>query len=348
LENSSEERSLPASKRKLREARRKGQVAKSTEFITAAHIIVGLLFLYAFYGSVYDRIIRFFDTASTLHARPFNEALLIGLDAFRSLMLYLAVPLVLVVVSIFIVSGFISTFGPVFSAEPLKPDIKRLNPVEGFKKIFSVRNLTDFLKSLLKVVALGVAFVILVYTSIDTLVRLPNCGEACLGPAFFEIIYPIAIVCIIAFLIVGGVDLLIQRALFLREMRMTRTEMKQETKNQDGNPLVRREQRRLRNRAATDGKVFRGLQHATLVIMGEDRAIGIRYVAGQTPIPLVVSLSPEGQLPNPGDIRSQTKAPLVRNPGLATRLAQGHRPGERINRNVFKDVAEILVRQGQV
>ncbi|GGE36003.1 translocation protein in type III secretion system, RhcU [Agaricicola taiwanensis] len=323
-------------------------MAHSTEFITAAHIVIGLLFIYVFWGSVYERMLRFFDAAPTFYLRPFDEGLLMGLDMFRTVLLYMAVPLFLVVVGIFIISGFVSTFGPVFSTEPLKPQFQRLNPAEGFKRIFSLRNLTDFMKSLIKVVALTAAFIILIYTSINTLVRLPVCGEDCLGPVFFDVLLPIAIVGIIAFLIVGGIDLLVQRALFLREMRMTRTEMKQETKNQDGNPLIRREQRRLRNKAAADGKVWRGLQHATVVIMGDERVIGIRYKAGQTPIPVVVSLSPEGALPSPGDIRAQTQAPLVRNPNLARRLAQGHRPGERINRNVFTEVAEILVRQGQV
>lgn len=348
MDNSSEERSLPASKRKLREARKKGQVARSTEFITAAHVIVGLGFLYAFWPRVYERVIVYLDLVATLHARPFNEALIASLGMFRDVMLFVIVPLVVIVVGIFIFSGFVSTFGPVFSAEPLKPDIKRLNPVQGFTRIFSARNFTDFLKSLIKVAAMVAAFIILIYGGIDSLTRLPGCGEQCLGPALMEFVMPIAIVTIIAFLIVGGTDLLVQRALFLREMRMTRTEMKQETKNQDGNPLIKREQRRLRNRALSDGKVWRGLQHATMVIVGEEQAIGIRYVSGQTPIPVVVSISPGGAMPTPTEIRNLTRAPIVRNQSLAGRLAKGHRAGDRITRGVFTDVAEILVRHGQV
>ena len=146
------------------------------------------------------------------------------------------------------------------------------------------------------------------------------------------------------FVVVGIVDLLIQRRLFLHEMRMTRTETTREYKDMEGDPHVRGELRRLRRELAAQ-PVRTGLRHAVVAVMHQDHVVGLRYVPGETPVPFVVCkgrgavgrrmLAEAGRL----------ALPIVGDAALAPALF-GHAVGHPIRRELFDPVARLLYGSG--
>jgi type III secretion protein U len=342
----SEERTLPATARKLREARKKGQVAKSADFIHGVLFLATALYMLVMWPTITERMSDFFAYTSENYTRPFPEMVRQSSSLFFSILLPITLTLGIVTLIAGLFGGMFSTFGTVFSFEPLKPNFDRINPVAGFGRLFSLRVLTEILKGIVKIAILTAAFWFLLRGDFQSMYNVPACGEACPGPVLYEMIYPLVILAMIAYFLIGLADLLIQRALFLREMRMTHSELKQERKNQEGDPQIKRQMKRLRRRAATEPPVRLGLKNATIVLAGGGNVIGVRYVEAKTPIPIIVSVASGGDTASLLEAAETMRIPIFRDAVLAGGLAEKQKPGERLKSQFFGSVANYLVQSG--
>ncbi|SDP44863.1 EscU/YscU/HrcU family type III secretion system export apparatus switch protein [Phyllobacterium sp. OV277] len=289
MTDTSEEKNLPASDKKIDDAREKGQVAHSTDMVSGATLLGGIVFLSSILASLQFRAESMFEEAARFYEQPFADVLYrmtrIAIGGFLTSVL----PILIITIAIIIVTNAAITGGFVFSTDPLKPDFSRISPTTGFKRIFSLKSVVEFLKGIVKISCLGVAFIIVFRSGLEALFQSPSCGGACTQETFWAMVRPLAITTIIAFLIVGAVDVVLQRWLFMREMQMTQSELKRERKDIEGDPAVQRE--RLAERRATSA-VRVGLKHSSLLIISRDRLIiGVRYVAGETPVPVLTCRS---------------------------------------------------------
>ncbi|MGN8019649.1 EscU/YscU/HrcU family type III secretion system export apparatus switch protein [Phyllobacterium sp. 22229] len=295
MTDTSEEKNLPASDKKIDDARQKGQVAHSVDMVSGATLLGGIVFLSSILASLQFRAESLFEEAARFYEQPFADVLHRMTRIAASGFLTSVLPILIITIAIIIVTNAAITGGFVFSTDPLKPDFSRINPATGFKRIFSLKSVVEFIKGIVKIVCLGAAFVIVFWSGLEALFQSPSCGGACTQETFWAMVRPLAITTVLAFLIVGAFDVLLQRWLFLREMRMTRSELKRERKDIEGDPAVQRE--RLAERRATSA-VKIGLKNSSLLIVSRDRlVIGIRYVAGETPVPVLTCRStPENYL----------------------------------------------------
>jgi type III secretion protein U len=247
-----------------------------------------------------------------------------------------------------VVAGVAGTLGPVFSFELVKPKFEHINPTAGLKRIFSVGNVVEFAKSAAKVVTLGTAFLLILRGAVGPLFEIPVCGAQCITTAAMQTAMPFAITAAIAFMAVGVLDLLVQRRLFLRDMRMTRTESKREHKEMEGDPLIRGHLRSLRAQVAAGltGRV--GISRAVIGIMHGSQVVGLRYKAGETPAPLVVCKADgEAGAAMLAELR-QRGIPIVDNAEFATALATKHKVGDMIRQELFPAAAQALHGAGLV
>jgi type III secretion protein U len=289
MSDESESKPHPASERKLREARLKGQVPHSRDFVSAFTLACLSIYLLFALPALADRLVALMTVTPQLADRPFAEASgrVVGL-ALDVLLLTTLPPVVIVVVGV-AVSGVASTFGPVFSFDPVHPDFDRINPAQTMKMLFSSRNVIETVKALVKVAVLAAAFVLIMRGAIGPLFETPVCGEPCLLAATLETVKLLLAAATAAFLVIGVLDLLVQRRLFQQDMRMSHSEQKRETKDQQGDPEIRKERRRLRSpQGAFGGKVRVGIQYATVVLKQGSLVVGLRYKKGHTPVPAVV------------------------------------------------------------
>lgn len=343
MADTSEEKSQPATDKKLRDARKKGQVAKSQDLVSGVVILLCTLCIAVLLPRARAQVEALIDLTANIYIEPFADVWPRLLDHAEQIVLGITLPVVAVTVAAVILTNIVTMRGVVFSVEPVKPDIKRIHPGEGFKRIFAMRNLIEFLKGLVKVVLLALAFYIVGRQALQALMESSRCGAGCIESTFYLVLKPLVFTVLAAFLLVGAVDVLMQRWLFGRDMKMSRSEQKRERKDVDGDPLIKRErQRQRREMQALATKL--GLGRASLMIgIGGNWMVGVRYVRGETPVPVVVCRgSPEESV----QLLAQA-APLGiavwADAGLAEQIAKRSVAGDPVPENTFQAVADALV-----
>ncbi|MEE4151066.1 EscU/YscU/HrcU family type III secretion system export apparatus switch protein [Pseudomonas viridiflava] len=343
MADTSEEKSQPATDKKLRDARKKGQVAKSQDLVSGVVILLCTLCIAVLLPRARAQVEALIDLTANIYIEPFADVWPRLLDHAEQIVLGITLPVVAVTVAAVILTNIVTMRGVVFSVEPVKPDIKRIHPGEGFKRIFAMRNLIEFLKGLVKVVLLALAFYIVGRQALQALMESSRCGAGCIESTFYLVFKPLVFTVLAAFLLVGAVDVMMQRWLFGRDMKMSRSEQKRERKDVDGDPLIKRErQRQRREMQALATKL--GLGRASLMIgIGGNWVVGVRYVRGETPVPVVVCRgSPEESV----QLLAQA-APLGiavwADAGLAEQIAKRSVAGDPVPENTFQAVADALV-----
>lgn len=345
MSEDAEEKSLPASHKKLREARRKGQVPLSRDLISGFTLFAALAYLYFIWPTVWNYLDELVEIVAGTANGSFRET---GVRAARHAIVALFVvlgPMVGVVVTVTLVFGMIATYGPVFSFEPLKPKFDNISPAKGLKKIASLRNVIEFVKGLAKVVVLASLFVAMLLSWLQPLFDAPSCGESCVQHMIMAVLTPIGFAGALAFIIIGIIDVPVQRWIFLRDMRMTKTEYRREYKNLEGDPLIRQELHRQR-RETVSNPVKLGLKNAILVIVERDRLVALRYVKGETQIPVVVAKGQDRIADVMAAEAKRLAIPIVEDPSLAGPLFDTTRTGGFIDQDHFLPVIGHLVRLG--
>ncbi|MBO0736942.1 MAG: EscU/YscU/HrcU family type III secretion system export apparatus switch protein [Alphaproteobacteria bacterium] len=345
MKDETEEKSLPASQKKLRDARRKGQVSHSRDLISGFTLTLMLIYLWLAWPRLGDRVVELLNAVSSFVELPFAQAAGHAIQLSLEVLLLTSLPLIVILVAGDLVAGIVGTLGPVFSFEPVKPKFERINPADGFKRIFSIRNVVEFAKSAIKTAVLGTAFFLILRGAVQPLFEIPVCGAWCLSTAAMEAAKPLAATAAVAFMAVGIFDLLIQRQLFLRDMRMTRTENKRERKDLEGDPLIRRERRR--RVLQTAGRLARvGVSRAVIAIMHGDQVVGLRYRTGETAVPFVVCKAEgEAGVAMLAELRERA-IPIVDDAEFVAGLAARHGVGDMIDAEFFQAAARALVRAG--
>lgn len=281
----SEEKTLPASARKLKKAREKGQVVTSRDSLASLATLVVLIYLFARREPLSDLLTSLF-TYTPPAELAYAEALSDLLDLSFRVAVYICVPMMVLVIAAGILIGQVISGGPLFSTEPLRPDFSKINPATGFSRIFSKRTFLTFLMHLVRVsVIFCTLSVILIYFA-GALFTSPYCGLECTKDAAIGITIPLLTALVVVLLLSALFDYLVQRSSFLREQKMTLTEFKRELKDQHGDP-------QLRGRLKSDRRDMHerptGLAQATCVIYAVPHlAVAIRYVAEEMPAPYVV------------------------------------------------------------
>lgn len=344
MSGTSEEKSLPASDKKIRDAREKGQVSKSQDLVAGTVMFASIGYLaYALVG-VQAKIEELVDlVARRVHIDAFAELWPSVLALAGSILTNLAVPLLAVTVAAIVLTNLVVMRGFVFSTEPITPNFEHINPVSGAKRVFSMRSVVEFFKALFKVAVLATAFVVIFRMGLQALILSPTCGPPCLSNVFQALLRPLVITAVIAFFVVGVIDVLVQDWLFKRDMKMTKSEHKRERRDAEGDPAIlqqRRKQRREMQAYATKT----GLMNASLLVGAPDGwTVGIRYVRGETPVPMIACRASPTQSRTMITEALLTDIPVIRDTGLADAIARSARTGEPVPEKMFQRVADLLV-----
>ncbi|MDI4231924.1 EscU/YscU/HrcU family type III secretion system export apparatus switch protein [Bradyrhizobium sp. Arg237L] len=340
----SEEKTLPPSSKKLEDARKKGQIAHSSDLVSAAGGVAAILYLWIWSETIVEDWRQALTFASQVEAGDFYT----GLRQLASVLLVASfrtiAPLLGLVVGASLVANVAVNRGVLFSLEPIKPKLQNINPFSGLARMFGLRGWIELAKTLVKTSALTAVFLLVMLGTWKTLVLLPACGMGCFGFVVgmeTKLLLAIAGGC---FLAAAIADLFIQRWLFLREMRMTPSEAKREMQELEGNPHIRSAHQRLRRESASEPRL--GVKQATLIIRGRSAVVGLRYVAGETGVPVVVC---RGSGPAADRILTEARdlaKLIVEDPELARLLMRRARLGAAIPSRLFNRVAKVIFAAG--
>lgn len=288
MSSGSEEKTLPPTARKLRQARRRGEFARSREIVTAMVTLTAFAMLFLSAPVLMDRFADAIRATALLEDLPFADALGQLTSRLAWVGVEVLVPFAVLLAGTATLTGIISNGGLVFSMHPILPKLERLDPAKGFGRLFKLRSLVELLKSGLKLSAVLVTFMLLIRNALNTLVQQPACGLPCLPNAVRAIFLPLVVACCGIFLVLGLFDLGVQRWLFRREMRMTRSEHKRDHKDSEGNPQLMAERRKEQREVGRLGAKT-GIRHATFVIRSAETALAFRYITPEVTVPILVA-----------------------------------------------------------
>lgn len=338
-------RNEPATPFKLREAKKRGQVAKSLE-ANSFLIVAGLLAVVYIWGERMivqqlnvDRIL--FNQAHLMSFEITSLMLLFKTVLFATLLAFSPLILVLLVLSI---AGNLFQTGPVFTFFPLKPDIQRINPVAGFKRIFSMKLLFEALKSAIKVAL----FVAIVYYAMiafmPTLFSLVQVDPHAYSRVVLDLISTLVFKLNVAILLIALLDLIYTRKEFAKKMRMSQREVKEEIKRREGDPHVRARIRELRKEAAKRSRSLQRVPDADVLITNPTHvAVALLYKRGSMLAPEVIAKG-AGELAQTMKKMARThRVPVIENKSLARRLFRKAGINSAVPESLFTDVAKILV-----
>lgn len=303
---SSEEKKLPPSAKKLKQAREKGQAVTSKDTLASVATLVVLTYLFMRRGMISQLLHSVFAYVPRADM-SFADSLAELTQLSVQVTFQIVVPLMILVIAIGILVGMAISSGPMFSVQPLTPDFNKLNPVTGLTKIFNWRAMMTFVMHLVRITLILSVLSIIMFYYAGALLGAPPCGLECAQGAAMAILVPMFVALAAMLILTGFFDYMVQRAGFLREQKMTVTEYAREMKEQHGDPQlrgkIRAERRMITERPS-------GISQATVILYSGTRlAIGLRYVQGETPAPLVVV---RGRGPDAvARIMRATKVPLI-------------------------------------
>lgn len=339
-QSSSEKTEQPTAK-KLRDLRKKGQVPKSKEAVSTSLIVV--LFFYISFDSenLFNKFSGVLLSVSDLFSLPFEVAIGLILDRLILSAITIIAPFLVIVLAVGILANILQ-FGVLFSGESLKPDIKKINPIEGAKKIFSRSNFVEFLKSVVKVFTVIVVVWVIIQQSIESFVYAPLCGLDCYVQAFSSVLVRTLVWVCCIFVIVAILDIVFQRADHIKKNKMTKDEVKKDHKESDGDPDIKSKRKKIQRELAS-GKTDDAVKKATFVVKNPTRyAVAVRYHLKTNPLPIVLA---KGENINAKSILMSAEKhniPIMENVPLAQGLYGTTEVGGYVNVDLIPAVVEVL------
>jgi flagellar biosynthetic protein FlhB len=329
------ERSEPATPRRRQEARRRGQVAVSRDLTAAVSLLVLSIFFLIWGPSWLGELATSFGLmVGDLGQSPFTALADLG-GSFAALAI---VPLALAF-AVTLMTGFAQT-GLLLRPAALIPDFTRLNPAAGLQRLFSRQALVQAGKSLLELVLLGV----LAFTTLSGLVPTLLNGAAPAGVALavFQTAAGLAVKLAVVYLLLAVFDYAFQRRQMEQRLRMTRAEVREEARQTEGAPEVRRQQRQ-RQRRLSRQRMMAAVRTAQVVVTNPTHlAVALRYVHGVTPAPVVVAKGRGFMAERIKEEATRHGVEIVQNPPLAQALYRGAEVGDAIPPDLYRVVAELL------
>jgi flagellar biosynthesis protein FlhB len=338
------ERTEEASPKRREEARNKGQIATSRTLVPAAVLLAAALVL-RFIGEEFVMrvgrlFVGFFSLAGARQEMAGEKLFALSLES-GVIMAPVIAPLFLGVALAGVGSGLLQS-GFLWTAKPLKPDFGRINPLSGFRRLFSIDGAAGMAKALLALIAFGAFGFHFLYGGLPELSALPGLGvEEILVYLGREGTH----------LISGGVAIMAaltaadygyQRWHRESKLRMSRQELKEESREQEGDPLTKSRIRGMRQKLSRR-RMMADVPKADVIITNPDHlAVALRYRIGEMAAPQVVAKGAGFVAAKIKEIAADNGIPIVENKPLAQMLFKLVEVGQEIHASLYRAVAEVL------
>ncbi|MGE6258767.1 flagellar biosynthesis protein FlhB [Heyndrickxia sporothermodurans] len=337
------EKTEKATPKKRQDARKKGQTAKSQDINTS----VGLLavFLFLLFGSSFigNHIFNFFRHSLQnymLVDLTENNIKVLMVEVLKEVAIVLG-PIMLVAFLAAIAANF-AQIGLLFSPESIKPKLEKLDPIKGFKRIFSMRAIVELLKSILKISFVGTATLVVLWMRIDEVLGLSykSVGDAI--KIIVNLALQMGLAASIALLFLAVFDYLYQRFDFEKNIRMSKQDIKDEYKNSEGDPLIKSKIKQ-RQREMAMRRMMQEVPNADVIITNPTHfAICLKYDDEKYDAPYVIAKGVDFLAEKIKKIGKEHEIIMVENRPLARALYDQTEIGDTIPEEFFKVVAEIL------
>ncbi len=339
---SKEDKTEQPTSKKLEDARKKGRVPRSQEVNSALILLTGITVLTYSGPWILNRLQNIMRDVFTLSAH-----LELTQTNFFAMMIDLGLETMIIIAPMMLIIMFVGIAATLFqggfvlSGEPLKPDISKLSPAKGFKRLFSLRSIVTLITSLVKVAPIAWIVYAIIKKEMPVFLNMQQMS-------IYNIMYKIAAVartisnrvCILL-IVVAAVDYIYQKWQFNDEMKMSKQEVKDELKNTEGDPRIKRHIRKLQYEVSMR-RMMAQVPEADVVITNPTHlAVAVQYEMGMD-APLVVAKGARLIAERIKELAQLHNVPIVENKPLARTLFSSVELGGAIPDYLFTAIAEVL------
>ncbi|MEW6219231.1 MAG: flagellar biosynthesis protein FlhB [Thermodesulfobacteriota bacterium] len=342
-EPTGQEKTEEPTQRRLEEARRRGEVAKSVEIPAVAVLLAGILTLYwgaEYFLGRFEVIMRHF--LGNLDTIPLGqaEAPVLAAGSFW-LFAQIALPLALVLLVVAFLAN-VAQVGFFVADEALTPKLERLGPIAGLGRLFSKQAVANLVKSVAKLVVVGYVAYTAVMKALPHILPLMDQEPIQILAFFADTSFWIFLKSVLIIAVLAAADYLFQRWQFMERMRMTKQEIKEEAKQTEGDPHVRGRIRSIQY-AMARRRMMEAVPTADVVITNPTRlAVALRYDNRTMVAPQVVAKGAGVVAARIRELAAANGVPVVEDKPLAQALYRLTQVGDTIPASLFQAVAEIL------
>lgn len=335
--------------KKLSDARKEGQVAKSKEISNAFGMLALFILLKLYLGIIGNRFIGCFHSVYGNFSdviRMYDGQ--IPVNAIMALIRGMMLQMGIIVAPVFLVGVIVAfecnliqvKWKP--TSKPLKPKFSKLNPISGFKKFLSVNSLVELVKSFLKLTVVGYVVYKYIIGELGQVFILYNISMNQAIGLIGKIVTDLGIRIAVVYMLIAFLDYVYQKRKFKKDMKMTKQEVKDEYKNQEGDPQIKGKQRQ-RMREASMRRMMQQLPEADVVITNPTHyAVAIKYDAEKYDAPYVIAKGENYLAQRIKDVAKENDIEIVENKPLARMLYANVEVGGLIPPELYQAVAEVL------
>jgi len=341
------EKTEKASAKKRKDVREKGEVHKSADMCTAISLFIVFGALKIGHQSFIRALEKFasgyFSVSLAKEARVItgNTAYIL----YKNI-LFEVLPIVLPIMLVAMLGGTLAHVvqtGPLFTTNKLAPSFSRINPIEGFRRIFSASTFVELLKSIIKLVIIGW----LIYKDfLDCIKVFPSLMYINVARAFLKVLstsISMGLKIGIALVVYSAADAFYQWWKFEREIMMTKQEVREENRMMEGDPQIKARIKQQQRKMSTM-RMMRSVPEADVVVTNPTHiAVALRYKEDQDNAPVVVAKGKDYLAERIKKVARQHKISIVENKPVARALYESCRVGDEIPPELYQAIADILI-----
>jgi flagellar biosynthetic protein FlhB len=329
--------------RKLSKAREKGQVALSQEVKNWSILMGGAgAMIFMAPGIMTDIRVLLFKFIQSPHAIPLDisHLRLLASDLLLDVG-WILTPLMVLLVVLAIASSVVQT-GLIWAPEKIKPDPSKISLIKGLKNKVSLKSIVEFVKGIAKIVLVSVVAVALVKPFLSDIALIPTFEMMQTLDRIHIIAIWLMVGTVMVMTVIAALDFLYQKYAHLKQMRMTKHDVKDEQKQSEGDPLIRARIRKLRLERAQQ-RMMAAVPEADVVVTNPTHyAVALNYKMDDMPAPMLVAKGMDSLAQRIREVAEENDVPIVENPPLARALYATVEIDEEIPEEHYKAVAEII------
>lgn len=339
----SDEKTEKATPKKQQDTRKKGQVAKSTDVNTAIILLLVFLFLWVFGGF-------FGETLINVLKHTFQEYLLTDVTDtnFKAIFYELVMESAMVLMPIMLIAliaGVLASYiqvGVLFAPEAIHMKLSKLDPIQGAKRIFSIRAIVELVKSLLKIALAGTVVYIIIWTRLEDVMLLSQKSVIDGFGLIAQLTVTLGISVALLLLVLAIPDYLYQKYDHEKQIKMSKKDIKDEHKNMEGDPLIKSKRKQKQMEMAMQ-RMMQEVPKADVVITNPTHfAVALKYDEERSDAPIVIAKGVDFIAQKIKGLAAENQIVTVENRPLARALYHQVDVGDQVPEELFKAVAEVL------
>ncbi|MGX7023580.1 flagellar biosynthesis protein FlhB [Vagococcus hydrophili] len=330
------------SPKKLRDARKKGELVKSPDLVSATSFFIFSLFFIPLWEYVIRQCVGLIQSYYSNFYGYENLENNLNVIGFQNIMKFLVIVAPFMLIAFF--SAWISNLlqvGFLFTTKPLKPNFKKLNPISGFKNLFNKKAFFTLLKNMGKLILVFVITLSEIKSVLDSFFNAGSAGIQALPFFILHFLKKLSLKLAIILFLLGILDYVVQWLSFRKKMKMSKQEVKDEYKQQEGDQQIKSKRKSMYMEMISG--MMSQVKDSTVVITNPTHlAIAIQYDKENSGTPIVVAKGADLIAKKIREEATLNKVPILENKPVARSLYKSTDIGQPIPVDMYETVAEIL------